>query len=201
MKTMIDKMRDEIIHGSNQFEEKTKGTKDEYNLYREHVQYVYRYAVLLAENRALDREVLAISALLHDISMTDSTLNRSLHNELSAEIAEQLLRENHYPDDKTELVKKCIRNHSGRMQAYRTTVEENMLVTADGLSHFDSILSIYSLAHKVMEFDEAESVRFVQNKLTGDYHEISDEFKPLVRAKYERVMMATSLSDLMEIGQ
>ncbi|MCR5835663.1 MAG: hypothetical protein K6G88_04080 [Lachnospiraceae bacterium] len=34
---IIEKMRREIVSRSNLFEEQTKGTKDEYNLYREHV--------------------------------------------------------------------------------------------------------------------------------------------------------------------
>lgn len=200
MKTIIEKMRDEVIRRSNEFEAETSGTKDEYNLYREHIQHVHRYAVLLAQNRILDTEVLELSALLHDISMTNSSSNRSLHNEFSADIAEKLLLENDYPANKTALVKKCILNHSKRRQEFRTTVEEEMLVNADGLSHFDSILSIYSLAHKVMELDEAESVKFVQKKLTGDYFEISDKFKSLVEDKYEKVISAKAFDDLVKIN-
>ena len=43
-------MRQEIISRSDRFEEQTKGTKEEYNLYREHVQYVYKYAVKLSKD-------------------------------------------------------------------------------------------------------------------------------------------------------
>ena len=164
MKTIIEIMYDEIILKSNDFEAQTMGTKDEYNLYREHIQYVHRYVLLLAQKKSFDTEVVELAALLHDISMTDQSLDRSRHNVFSAENAEKLLLENNYPPEKIELVKKCILNHSKRRQAFRTTVEEEMLVTADGLSHFDNILSLYSLAHKVMELDETESVKFVQRK-------------------------------------
>ena len=71
---IIEKMRREIVSRSDLFEEQTKGTKDEYNLYREHVQYVYKYAVMLAKDADVDKEVVELSALLHDISMTDATL-------------------------------------------------------------------------------------------------------------------------------
>lgn len=196
MSQIVEKMRQEIMDRSARFEEHTKGTKDEYNIYREHVQYVYKYVVMLSEGKNVDREVLELAALLHDISMTDWTLDRSRHNEFGAEIAEQLLRENDYPEDKTQLVKKCILNHSKRRQEYRTTEEEQILVDADGLSHFDVIGKMYSLPSMVMGLNEAESVRFVQKKLTGDYEELSDDLKCLVKEKYDRLMAAKCAEDL-----
>lgn len=196
MSQIVEKMRQEIMDRSARFEEHTKGTKDEYNIYREHVQYVYKYVVMLSEGKNVDGEVLELAALLHDISMTDWTLDRSRHNEFGAEIAEQLLRENDYPEDKTQLVKKCILNHSKRRQEYRTTEEEQILVDADGLSHFDVIGKMYSLPSMVMGLNEAESVRFVQKKLTGDYEELSDDLKCLVKEKYDRLMAAKCAVDL-----
>jgi HD superfamily phosphodiesterase len=91
MSEIVQKIQQEIIRRSNDFEEQTKGTKDEYNIYREHIQYVYKYVCLLSENKNVDHEVLELSALLHDIAMTDISLDRSKHNEYGAAIAEQLL--------------------------------------------------------------------------------------------------------------
>ena len=90
MSEIVNKMQQEIINRSNNFEEQTKGTKDEYNIYREHIQYVYKYVCLLSNDKDLDHEVLELSALLHDIAMTDKSLDRSKHNEYSSVIAEQL---------------------------------------------------------------------------------------------------------------
>ena len=199
MSQIVEKMRQEIMERSARFEEQTKGTKDEYNIYREHIQYVYKYVVLLSKDKNVDREVLELAALLHDISMTDITLDRSRHNEFGADIAEQLLRENDYPEDKVQLVKKCILNHSKRRSDYRTTEEEQILVDADGLSHFDAISKLYALPSKVMGLSEEDSVRFVQDKLTGDYNELSDDLKYLVKEKYERVMAAKCSDDIKNI--
>ncbi len=85
MSQIVEKMRQEIMDRSARFEEHTKGTKDEYNIYKEHVQYVYKYVVMLSEGKNVDGEVLELAALLHDISMTDWTLDRSRHNEFGAE--------------------------------------------------------------------------------------------------------------------
>ena len=139
---IVNKMQQEIINRSNLFEEQTKGTKDEYNIYREHIQYVYKYVLLLSKDKNVDKEILELSALLHDISMTDINLDRSRHNEYGSLIAEQLLRDNNYPEDRVQFVKKCILNHSSKRAQFRTTEEEKILVDADGLSHFDSILLI-----------------------------------------------------------
>ena len=200
MSQIVDKMRQEIMDRSARFEEQTKGTKDEYNIYREHIQYVYKYVVMLSKDKNVDREVLELAALLHDISMTDMALERSRHNEYGAEIAEQLSRENNYPEDKTQLVKRCILNHSKRRQQYRSTEEEQILVDADGLSHFDVVKTLYSLPSKVMGLSEEDSVRFVQDKLTGDYNELSDDLKYLVKEKYDRVMAAKCADDIKALG-
>ena len=201
MSQIVEKMRQEIMDRSARFEEQTKGTKDEYNIYREHIQYVYKYVVMLSKDKNVDREVLELVALLHDISMTDMALDRSRHNEYGAEIAEQLLRENNYPEDKTQLVKRCILNHSKRRQQYRSTEEEQILVDADGLSHFDVVKTLYSLPSKVMGLSEEDSVRFVQDKMTGDYNELSDDLKCMVKEKYDRIMAAKCADDIKALGE
>lgn len=197
MSDIVNKMQQEIINRSNTFEEQTRGTKDEYNIYREHIQYVYKYVVLLSENKNVDREVLELSALLHDIAMTDRSLDRAKHNEYGSAIAEQLLRENNYPEDKIQLVKKCILNHSSKRAEFRTTEEERILVDADGLSHFDSINNLYSLAHNVMGLNDEDTLNFIKDKLTKDYNEISENLKYLIQEKYDSVMSANSIADVL----
>ena len=129
--------------------------------------------------------------------MTDMNLDRYKHNEDGAAIAEQLLRENNYPEDKMQFVKKCILNHSSKRVEYRTTQEEKILVDADGLSHFDSINNLYNLAHNVMELNDDDTLKFIQDKLTRDYNEISDELKYLIDDKYNNVMTAKSINDII----
>ena len=199
MSDIVGKMQQEIIRRSNEFEEETKRTKDEYNIYKEHIRYVYKYVIILSENKNVDREVLELSALLHDIAMTDKNLDRARHNEYGSRIAEQLLRQEEYPEDKIQFVKKCIFNHSSKRLAFRTSEEEQILVDADGLSHFDSIGSLYSLAHNVMGFRDEESIKFVQDKLTGDYNEMSPEIRCLIDDKYSKIMRATNINELSGI--
>ena len=51
----------------------------------------------------------------------------------------------------------------------------------------------------VMGLNEEDSVRFVQDKLTGDYNELSDDLKYLVKDKYDMVMAAKSADDIKAI--
>ena len=199
MSDIVDKIRQEVIDRSNAFEERTKGTKDEFNIYKEHIQYVYKNILLLSENKNVDREVLELSALLHDISMTDERLDRSKHNEYGSVIAENLLREINYPEDKIKLVKKCILNHSSKMAGFRTTEEERILVDADGLTHFDfnTIKNLYSLAQNVMGLNDEDAIKFIQEKLTKDYNEMSDYLKYLIQEKYDKVMKINTIDELL----
>lgn len=197
MSNIVNLMKKEIIKRSNDFKERTKGTKDEYNLYEEHVKYVYKYAVMLAKNKNVDLEIVELSALLHDIAMTDENLDRSKHNEYGAIIAEQLLNQYNYDYKKIEQVKKCILNHSNKRKNFRTTQEEKILVNADAMAHFDCIESIYSLAFNVMGLNKEESIQFVKDKLTKDYNEIDDDVKEFVQTKYNKIMNSNSFNDII----
>lgn len=193
---IIEKIKQEIINRSNKFQNDTKGTKDEYNLYEEHVKYVYKYACLLIQNTKVDEEIVKLSALLHDISMTDKALDRSRHNEYSMQMAEKLLESYNYPKEKIELIKKCILNHSSKRKEFRNTMVEQILVDADAMAHFDCVDSLYSLASKVMNLNEKESLEFVKDKLTKDYNEISDKSKKYIEDKYWNIMNFTNCDEI-----
>lgn len=79
-------------------------------------------------------------------------------------------------------------NHSNKRKEYRTTLEEQILVDADAMAHFDCIESLYSLAHNVIGLNEKDSMKFVKEKLTKDYDEISDDVKKYVVDKYEQII-------------
>ena len=197
MNNITKEIRNIVIAKSNEFEKLTKGTKDEYNLYNDHIQYVYNYIVELSKNESVDLEVLELSALLHDISMTNKSLDRFKHNIYSSEIAEKLLNKFNYDQKKTRLIKKCILNHSSSRANYRDTLEEDLLVTADSLSHFDNIKSLYSLSHNVMNLDDDESLNFIKNKLTKDYNEIIPKYKYLIEDKYQKIMNLKTIDKLI----
>lgn len=195
---IIENIKEEIIKRSNEFQERTKGTKEEYNLYESHVKYVYNYVKELIKNEDVDKESLLIAALLHDVSMTNIKLDRQNHAVYGVNIAGKILNQYNYPQDKIEFIKKIILNHSSKRKNKRTTKEENILVDADCLAHFDSIDSLYSLAHNVMGLNEEDSINFVKNKLTKDYSEVSNKAKKLVEEKYKKIMTSKNALELLK---
>ena len=98
-------------------------------------------------------------------------------------------------------MKKCILNHSSKRADFRTTEEERILVYTDGLSHFDSINNLYSLAHNVMELNDKDTIKFIQDKLTKNYNEISDDLKYLIQEKYDSVMNIKTIDELLTISK
>lgn len=50
-----------------------------------------------------------------------------------------------------------------------------------------------------MVLNDTDSLKFVQDKLTRDYNEISPELKYLLDEKYTRIMSATSIEELINI--
>ena len=66
------------------------------------------------------------------------------------------------------------------------------------MAHFDAYMSLYSLAHKVMGLNDEESLKFIQDKLTRDYAEISGELKYLVNDTYTRVMEAKTIREILD---
>ena len=152
---IIENLKEEIIKRSNEFQERTKGTKEEYNLYESHVKYVYKIVCeLIKDEYNIDKEVLLIATLLHDVAMTNPKYGIKDHAENGVILAQEILNKYSYPQDKIDFVKKIIRNHSSKRKNKRTTKEENILVDADALSHFYSLDSIYSLASKVYGLNE-----------------------------------------------
>lgn len=77
-----------------------------------------------------------------------------------------------------------------------TTKEEQILVDADAMAHFDCLLSLYSLAFNVIGLDEVSAIQFVKDKITKDYNEISEEAKSYIKDKYEKIMKIDSYEEL-----
>lgn len=108
-----------------------------------HIAAVARNAELLAEKYGADKEMVIIAAWLHDIaSITDYSMYER-HHIHGAEIANEILMELDYSDEKVEIVKACVRNHRGSVNNNKRTIEEICVADADAISHFDNIPSCY----------------------------------------------------------
>jgi uncharacterized protein len=127
--------------------------------------------------------------LLHDYA---SIINYNFyedHHIHSANEAEKLLKQFDYPKEKIELVKTCIISHRGSKTKSKESKEAICVADADGMSHFDSIGSMFYLAffsHK-MNIDEANN--WLMQKLERSWNKLSLEAKAIIQPKYAAVML------------
>jgi len=109
----------------------------------EHVMRVYNLSLHLAkEETGIDLDVLKTAALLHDIARVKEDKDNSGnidHAILGAEMAEKILRDFDYPEEKVELIKHCIATHRFRNENGPKTKEAKILFDADKLDVIGSI--------------------------------------------------------------
>ena len=135
-----------------------------------------------------DKEVVQIAAWLHDIGSI--IYGREDHHITGAEIAEKKLKEMGYPNNKIDLVKKCIVNHRGSQNRERGTIEEKIIVEADAMSNFSNISGIFKAALVYEGMDQGEAKKSVKEKLERKWNQLSfEESKEIVRQKYEAAML------------
>lgn len=143
-----------------------------------------QYAKELAEKLGADVEIVEISAWLHDIGAI--VYGREDHHLTGAKIAEEKLREFDYSEDKIMIVKKCIENHRGSVDAKRESLEEQIIAEADALSNFDNISGIFKAAFMYEDLDQSEAQKAVYRKLKNKWDKLHfTQSRELVRAKYE----------------
>lgn len=146
-----------------------------------------KYALELAEELGADKEVVEISAWLHDIG---SVINgREDHHLTGVKIAEEKLKELGYPIEKIEMVKNCILNHRGSQKNNPTTIEEKIIADADALSNFDNIPGIFKAAFIYENLTQGEAKEAVKKKLENKWNQLNFEnSKSIIRPKYEAIM-------------
>ena len=145
--------------------------------YQNHFVVVVKYALELAEKEKADKEIVEISAWLHDIGCIVHKSQEN-HHISSAKIAEDLLTRLNYPKDKIEKVKHCILSHRGSVNIKRETKEAQILADADALSHFDVAKELVSV------FGTKEAVL---KKLERDYAKMSGYARSIIDYKFNKI--------------
>lgn len=149
-----------------------------------HIKTVYELAKKYANEYGADIEIVSLAALLHDIaSVTDVNFTEE-HHIIGSQIAEELLLKENYPENKIELIKKCILNHRGSRLTEKTTAEEICLADSDAMAHFYNIPSLLSMVYREKNLSIDEGSKFVMDKLNRSYNKMSEKGKRLVEKQY-----------------
>jgi len=170
---------------------KKKGSKYGEEPFLSHFLPTVEHAEKLSEKLGGDKEVILISAWLHDIgSIIDG---RDNHHETGAKIAEKKLKEFKCPQKKIELVKKCILNHRGSKFNNRENIEEKILADADTLSNFNNIAGIFKAAYIYENCSQDEAREVVLKKLKQKWKQLHFESsKKIIKPKFKAVMLLLS---------
>ncbi|WP_125152378.1 HD domain-containing protein [Clostridium rectalis] len=109
----------------------------------DHILRVHKLCLYLSKyEENVDKEILSLSALLHDIARfkEDSDSTRSIkHEVLGGVMAEKILYERNYDREKIDKVKHCILCHRYRSDNKPETVEAKILFDADKLDAIGAI--------------------------------------------------------------
>lgn len=93
----------------------------------EHVERVFKTATFLAEEEKADVELVQIGVLLHDLGWTV----RKPHHESGAKLADKILKELNYPEERREKVVKIVLHHHLDLRDKLETLEERIVWDAD----------------------------------------------------------------------
>ncbi len=180
-----------IVHKVKKFVEnecKKPTSKYGYEPLHFHFIPVVNYAKKLTDQLGGDKEIIMLAAWLPDIGSIIH--GRKDHHITSAKIAEQKLKELHYPPAKIELIKKCILNHRGSQKNICTTIEEKIIAEADTLSAFENLPGLFKAAYAYENLDQGKAKISVRTKLENKYSQLHfDKSKKIIEPKYEAAML------------
>ena len=185
MSEVVDSIKAELLKRCESYKE-----KHGYDFWNDHIKYVVKNSIELAKKYGADVEIVELGALLHDIAMPSELGPREEHNVYGVQIADELLTQLNYPEDRKERVKECVLRHRGSKDLPRNTIEEECVADADVIAHFDCIPSVFHLAFGKNELDLSieEGTEFVKKKLERDFNKLSDRTKIELKDRYENIM-------------
>jgi uncharacterized protein len=110
-----------------------------------HTFLVLRNSLLLSKYRKVNLDVVALSAILHDVATYSS--ERGEHAEEGAKIAEKYLRKQKYPDEIVQQVAHAIRVHAGPLVFSPRSTEAKILQDADTIDKVGALSLTTFLLH------------------------------------------------------
>lgn len=157
-----------------------------YDFWNGHLKYVYHEATELAKQYGADLEIVQLGALLHDIALLEKVGTKADHHENGKVLAEQILREYDYPEDKMQRVLGCVLHHRSSKNA--KNLEELCVADADILAHFDNIPMLFDAAYNLHKMVGLENVRkFMQETFEKDFDDLSERTKVEFEPRYKMI--------------
>lgn len=182
---MLENIRNEFIQISKKYEDKTS-----YNYWEEHVKYVVDFALELADRVGADKEIVEISAILHDIAKPLEERENEPHNIVGADLADVMLTKMNYDSEKIEKVKNCIVKHNGDVDLDSLTKEEWCVRNADVLTMLDNLTIFYYLAYSEYHMNYKDGKEYIKEIVTSKYSKLDSELKEEYKDRFEMLFQS-----------
>lgn len=179
---IVDQIKILVQQKSHQYQQNDPG---KYDFWNGHIKYVYREATSLAEKYGADVEIVQLGALLHDIAQMErgDKKDHEIHGKV---IAEQILHEYNYPENKLQQVLGCVLHHRSSKNA--ENLEELCVADADILAHFDNIPMLFDAAYNLHKIVGINQVReFMRATFVKDFDDLSEKTKQDFNARYQTI--------------
>ncbi len=180
--TVIEFIRDKLMLANKAYSDKAP---DHFDYWEQHIRLVVKEALILADTYGADKETVELGALLHDIALVSEAGTRGEHHINGKMIADKLLSEYGYPDDRKGKVLRCVLHH--RNSKYAENIEELCVADADIISHYDNIPMCFGAAfkyHKISTGSIEEWIRYFEH----DYNDLSERTKHTFKPRYDAIM-------------
>lgn len=180
--TVIDYITDKLMTANRACLE---SSNDHFNYWEQHIKLVVKEALILASEYGADKEIVELGALLHDIALVSGSGTRQEHHTNGALIADRLLTEFGYPDDRKARVLGCVLHHRSSKNA--ENIEELCVADADIISHYDNIPMCFGVAFKYNKLN-TESVDEWIRYFEHDWNDLSERTKQAFKPRYDNIM-------------
>lgn len=158
-----------------------------YDAWNHHILRVVKFSKILAKKIGADKEIVELSAFLHDIGGIKGDPQN--HHISGAKEAEKILAKLHYPEEKIKKIKHCIYAHRASKNIKRRTIEAKCLASADAISHFEDLPSLFYLVYKRNKFSIEDGVNRLLSKLERDWKKLIPEAKEMIKDKYKAIQL------------
>jgi len=149
-----------------------------------HIQKVVYFSLKMAKILKADKEIVQISALLHDYAAVKDKRYCVDHELYGAKFTQKILKKYNYPQDRIDIIKKCILNHRGSRPKAKISPEEICLADADAMAHFLAIGSLFYMCFNTHKLGIKDSQTWIWQKLQRSWQKLSPEAQKLIKPHY-----------------
>ncbi len=163
-------------------------SEEHIDIWNYHIVIVIKYAKQLADIFKIDKELVELAALLHDIGTIK--VGRENHEITGQKEAKKILEKLNYDKKIVDEVIHCIATHRGDLNNPPKTMIAKIVANADAMAHFDVIPRFFYWKTKAGE-NFKDIIQYVEDKVERDWNNkiTLPEARDIVREKYKAIKL------------